>query len=144
MRLLHYILIVFIAIIMVGCSLHRPKPFTYQEKKELLSKRFVGYWEARTKGDYKKSWLYELPFQRYLKSYKWYKEMAPGYKGVQVKLNKILSMTQNEAIIERKILYSKKNWVLKKDKWFYIKDNWYHKFYQSVFPPETQDEAEFQ
>lgn len=145
MKIIYYFFSIFVIINLIGCSsLQQPFPATQQEKRQLLQKRFTEYWQARMQGDYRKSWQYELPSQRFLTSFERYKAMASGYKGMKVEFGKILYISPDEAIIERRIKTSQKSVVVKKDKWFFVKDNWYHKFYQSVFPPKTDEEAEFQ
>ena len=141
MRRVYYF---FILVVFVGCSFHQPHPLTLQEKKQLLQKRFLEYWQARTAGNYQKSWEYELPSQRFLSSFNRYKITAPGYKGTKVTLYKIVLFTPTQAVVERKIEDKKGHTFIKKDKWFFVKDNWYHKFYQSILPPKTKEEAEFQ
>ncbi len=128
----------------MGCSIHQPQPLSLEEKKELLQKRFEEYWQARAEGNYQKSWLYELPSQQFLSSYARYKIMAPGYKGMKITLYKIILFTPTQAVLERKIEDKRGRTFIKKDKWFFVKDNWYHKFYQSILPPETEEEAQFQ
>lgn len=119
------------------------KNFTTQ-KKVLLAKRFIEYWDARIKGDTARSWKYELPYMQYIFPYESYKSMARGYYGKKVVLMRIEPQNDNEAIVIRKVYIAPDHFLIKKDKWLYIKDNWYHKFYQAILPPQSAKEAEFQ
>ena len=135
-----------------GCSLkipHSPN-VSYSKhvkidsrKTKLLVKRFIEYWDSRIKGDAQKAWKYELPYQRYMMNFDLYKRLIGMYKNAKIELSAISFRDKNTAIIERKISVHKKIWK-KKDKWIYVQDNWYHKFYQSIFPPKTEEEAKFQ
>ena len=113
------------------------------EKESLLIKRFLEYWDARVKNNSELTWRYELPYQKYLIDFKDYKNLLSGYKNTKISLNKILKLTNQEAILERYTTGNNKT-ITKKDKWIYIKNNWYHKFYQSILPPKDMEEAEFQ
>ncbi len=147
------IIVIFVLWTFIGCSIGSipqypnvgyEKNIIKSDKKERkLVKRFVEYWYARTQGDLNKSWEYELPYQKFLGSFKRYKAEVGGYEGAKIKLLRIKYLTPSEAIIMREVQMGKKR-LVKKDKWFYLKDNWYHKYYQTIFPPETMEEAEFQ
>ena len=135
-----------------GCSMRTIPTYsdvTYHQikisdsKTKRLVERFVEYWHARTQGDMKKAWKFELPYQKFLSSFKKYKAEVGGYKGAKIELVGIRYEVPNIAIVTRKVRIGK-NVMLKKDKWLYIKDTWYHKYYQTIFPPETMEEAEFQ
>ena len=148
-----FLLVAVIMLFFVGCSNKIPSsPYAYIERKSILSnkkesllaKRFIEYWDARIKGDIQKAWQYELPYMHYLDTYKHYKAVATGYYGKKVILVKIEPQSDKEVIITRKVFIEPKKYIIKKDKWFYVKDNWYHKFYQAILPPQSEEEAEFQ
>jgi len=120
------------------------KEIQRDSKTKLLVKRFLEYWHYRTIGDMKKAWEYELPYQKYLNSFERYKGMVGPSIGSKTELVKIKYPNADEAIITRKVYLGKKDILIKKDKWYYVKDNWYHKFYQTIFPPENEEEAQFQ
>lgn len=146
------LLLLFI-LIFTGCGVYKtsypnvvvPKSIEFKDKKtKLLIQRFQQYWFYRTHGDYNKSWLYELPHYRFKEFLENYKVMAGSYANTKIVLKKITYMHPNVAIIERDVVFEDNTTVSKKDKWIYIKDNWYHKFYQAIFPPQSNKEAIFQ
>jgi hypothetical protein len=127
---------------LTGVSINQKvKVSNYKEKK--LMKRFLQYWHARTKGDMKTAWKYEMPYQKFLDGFNKYKSEVSGYRGSTIELIKVEYPSKDVAIVVRRVRVGGKE-LLRKDKWIYVKDNWYHKYYQSVFPPETEEEAEFQ
>ena len=135
-----------------GCSLKIPNSpnVSYnnhvkldKRKTKLLVKRFIEYWDSRIKGDAKRSWEYELPYQRYLTPFDDYRRLLSGYAHTKIELADIHFLDPDTAIITRKV-HTKRKTYQRKDRWIYVKDNWYHKFYQSVLPPETVEEADFQ
>jgi len=145
--------IAFLMILLIGgCGIKIPhsKNVAYDQnlssnkKAKLLVKRFVEYWDARVRGDAKKSWEYELPYQKYLTDFQTYRKLLTGYEKSQIVLKRIIFQNNNKALIEREVFIGHKEKVNKKDKWYYVKDNWYHKFYQSALPPKTVEEAKFQ
>ena len=149
-----YAIVILFSIIFLisGCSLkipHSPN-VSYSNhvkmdsrKTKLLVKRFVEYWGSRIKGDAKKAWEYELPYQRYLTPFKEYRKLLSGYARAKIELVNIQFLDPDRAIIVRRV-HIKHKTLQKKDLWIYVKDNWYHKFYQSILPPKTLEEADFQ
>jgi len=119
--------------------------FKNDNLQQKLIQRFKEYWHYRQKGDYNKSYMFELPYQRYLMPFPKYKALAAGsYVGKKTVLEKInLDKKNSQAILQRKV-YFNNLYRIKKDKWLYINGQWYHKFYQSILPPKTEEEAEFQ
>jgi hypothetical protein len=114
------------------------------KEQEALAKRFAHYWHARIHEDYGTSWEMELPYQRFLMDFKNYKSLAGGYKGAHVRLEKIEFIYPDEAVIDRVVIYPNNKQFVKKDKWYRVKGRWYHKFYQSVLPPKSVEEARYQ
>jgi len=110
-----------------------------------LIQRFKEYWHYRQNGDYKKSYEYELPYQRYLIPFIKYKSLAAGsYVGDKTILKGIqLDKKSGAAILQRRVYFGN-FYKDKKDKWIFVNGQWYHKFYQSILPPKTKEEAEFQ
>jgi len=153
-KTLHIFIISTILLLIEGCSIRIPtvsdviynkkNVIAKKRKERLLIKRFVEYWHYRQNGDFKNSWKYELPYQKYVISYKKYKALISNTPAKKTVLEKIIYLEPNLAIIIRKIYKNKNSSFMRKDKWIYVKDNWYHKFYQTIFPPETKEEAEFQ
>lgn len=149
------IVIIFFAI--SGCSLttlHKPHldikdvlvdsniSFTSPKYRQLVQ-RFKEYWHYRMTGDYKKAFRYELPYQQYTISLQRYKLLSGGgYLADKIFLKEIINK-DGCARVSRIVVLNDHN-ISKKGKWCYIKDNWYHKFYQSILPPKSIEEAEFQ
>lgn len=114
-----------------------------RNKEKELVKRFQEYWYARVHGKYQQSYQYELPYQQYIVNFAKYRKTLGLYKNTKVSLIKIYYPQKDIAIITRK-MGSKKNFWIKKDKWIYLNGKWYHKYYQAIFPPLNEKEAEFQ
>ena len=110
-----------------------------------LIQRFKEYWHYRQKGDYKKSYEYELPYQRYLMPFIKYKPLAAGsYVGNKTILKDMYLDKKNGIAILQRRVYFDNSYKDKKDKWIFVNGQWYHKFYQSILPLKTEEEAEFQ
>jgi hypothetical protein len=111
-----------------------------------LINSFLFYWHARQNGDTNTSYYYELPYQKYVTPYEKYKKLISGlYYGVRTELNRIsFQHNNNIAIITRKVYVSKGVSFPKKDKWIYYGNRWYHRFFQTVLPPKSAEEVEFQ
>jgi len=122
----------------VHTSLH---PQSNKEKG--LVQRFEEYWHARVNGQYNKSYIYELPYQQFIIDFDRYKKTLGLYKNSKVSLVKVQYPQKNVAIITRKMEGKNGSWI-KKDKWIYVDGNWYHKYYQTLFPPLDEKEAQFQ
>jgi len=114
-------------------------------KRRALAESFLRYWHAREKGDTNTTYSYELPYQRYITPYHIYsKEVGGLYYGVKTELREISFPDRNVAIIVRRVYYSDGSFYDKKDKWIFSHGRWYHKYYQTVFPPNNGEEMEFQ
>lgn len=134
----------------VGCSnkteflkIHSSFSNKDSNKEKELVKRFQKYWYARVHGKYQQSYRYELPYQQYIVNFAKYRKTLGLYKNTKASLIKIYYPQKDVAIITRK-MGSKKNFWIKKDKWIYVNGKWYHKYYQTIFPPLNEKEAEFQ
>jgi hypothetical protein len=145
-------IVVFLAFF-AGCA---PKTATYNDvlvtlpkenlslKERRLVRRFQEYWHYRLNGDLKKTYEYELPYQRFLLSYKEYKGLLDGYgKRARVELVSISFLHPDVAVIKRKIVTRKRTFE-GKDKWLRVNGEWYHKFFQNILPPKNKEEEEFQ
>ena len=140
-----------VVLFFVGCETKIP---TYEdvkvqisidkEKDRKLAKRFVEYWHARITGDMKKSFEYELPYQRYVDGYKGYtSKVSPLNNNTRMVLQKIDYEHPNVAVLERRVFLNDRNWT-KYDKWIFVEGKWYHKYYQNILPPMDDEEARFQ
>ena len=144
-------------LIMDGCSLTAPQRpqvtiknvvidshiHIKSPKSRQLIQRFKEYWHYRMIGDYQKAFAYELPYQQYVITLKKYRLITGGQYMADKILLKDITYQNNCAVVKRIVILNEYN-ISKKDKWCYVKDNWYHKFYQSILPPKTIEEAEFQ
>ena len=115
-------------------------------KEKQLVQRFQNYWQHRSSCEIEKAFYYELPYQQYLLGLQEYlSQMDRRYCDAKVSLEKIEFNKENPniAIIVRKVKLKNGHQYLAKDKWIYVDNQWYHKFYQTIFPPE-EEEADFQ
>ena len=122
----------------VSASLH---PMNSEEKE--LIQRFEEYWHARVNGQYNQSYKLELPYQQYTVDFDKYRKTLGLYRNSKVLLLEIKYPQKNVAIITRKMEGKNGSWI-KKDKWIYVDGSWYHKYYQTIFPPLDEKEAQFQ
>jgi len=139
-----------ILLFFLGCSSKLP---VYKEtsvertaissaKEKKLARAFLEYWRARIQRDYKTSYQYELPYQKYIFRYPDYlKKIGNIYSRSKIKLSKITYIAPDIAIVDREVKMGNKVFH-KKDKWIYIDGAWYHKFYQTILP--SLEEAEYQ
>ena len=142
--------ILFILFFFYGCTIQHSIHFedvsiqATQVTKRKLVDAFSKYWHYRINGQLKQSYRYELPYQRYTTDFKEYKALIVPYgKNTKIVLRKIETTTPNTAIITREVRTGK-NVFYGKDKWILVNGRWYHKFFQNVFPPQTEEEAKFQ
>ena len=106
-------------------------------KEKLLLKRFSEYWHYRLNRDFNKTFPYELPYQRYVTDFSWYKDnLVYSYGRGKVVLNKIEYQDVNHTIITKEYFGQKGTHTKDTEEWFYVIDNWYHKFYQHIMPPD--------
>ena len=112
--------------------------------KSSLQKVFQEYWHARMKGEYKKSWHYELPSQRYIFTFDQYRRSLSDSGLVKVTMQKVKFIHPSIAIVDREVVYKDGLKTLKKDRWFYIDGRWFHKYYQNILPPSTPEEWIYQ
>lgn len=140
-------IILFIAYFFIGCELEIPqyssvdlsrvqkKNLSKQEK--LLLRRFAQYWNYRLKRDFAKTFSYELPYQKYITSFDYYKDnLIYSYGKGKIILDNIYFKDKNHAIITKEYINRKGEHFKDKEDWYYVIDNWYHKFYQYIMPPD--------
>ncbi len=139
----------FIILFIIGCS-HKVTFTDVQSslhpqssKEKELIRRFKEYWHARVNGQYNISYNYELPYQQYTINFDKYRKTLGLYRNSKISLLKLEYPQKNIAIIIRKMDGKKNSWI-KKDKWIYLDGKWYHKYYQTLFPPLNEKEAQFQ
>lgn len=112
------------------------------EKTEALLSRFKDYWEYRSKNESEDSYAYELPYLNFIKDRQWYVRFHTGdRKAYKVTVLKIKYDPRESAHVE--ILTnidlthtSYSFW----DQWYYVNGTWYHKYIQSILPPEPGED----
>lgn len=114
------------------------------ESKEAraLVKRYEDYWEAKSKGEYDKSYRFELPYLNFLKHVRWYEQFhAADRKFYHVTLLYIEwdDKHPGKAKVRTKIDL-KNNTYSFFDVWYSVNNRWYHTYSQSILPtlPENQ------
>ena len=96
---------------------------------QALSKRHLQYWELRSTKDFKSSYGFELPYQRYIHSLDWYLTFnSPNNAGFQTTQKEItISEEGTKAVIETIASFNGKISYLN-DTWFLVDGTWYHQF----------------
>lgn len=101
-----------------------------------LEERYLQYWEAFSKGEYEKSYAYELPYLNYLKSLQWYKEFhrtrRTDYKVKLLSID-IADNDSNIAYLKSEFI-SPRNTITLLDKWIKVENSWYHYYKQTILP----------
>lgn len=108
-------------------------------EKELdpdLVKSFKEYWELFEKGEYDETYEYELPYQKFLHSKKWYKNFMLGSKKhLKFAISKIKIDPENKNIVYIYIkFHNKYKKFTQRDKWIKVDGIWYHKFIDTILP----------
>ncbi len=103
------------------------------KKDEKLSKRHLEYWEYRSKKDAPSSYMYEMPYQRFIRSLQWYKMFHEGGREHFTITQKHISIHNSKALIESQFKYKKSTYTFK-DPWFFVNGQWYHQFETSKLP----------
>jgi len=134
------LLVLLVGVLFSGCEeklqfASTAKEFTPKtEKEKQLSKRALKYWELFSSKKFDETYSYELPFQRYENTLKWYhkfnKGNDEGYKLVQ---KEIVEIDENRAIVKT-VFQGKKATFIMSDKWYLVNDTWYHKMNTSKLP----------
>jgi len=137
---------IFIIFLFIGCSSKIPQYSNVgismdtrntSKKDRLLIKRFSEYWHYRLNRDFNKTFPYELPYQRYVTDFSWYKDnLKYSYGKGKVVLDNIQYKDENHTIVNKRYFGTKGNQIKTTEEWFFVIDNWYHKFHQYIFPPD--------
>jgi hypothetical protein len=138
--MLRLILISLVLSLILGCE----KKYDYALKdinltlkgklQEQLSTRHLDYWEYRSKKEFKKSYMYEIPYQRYLKPLKWYKAFLDDNREHYTMTQKLITINDNvRAQVTTTFQYEDHSYTFK-DPWFLVNKTWYHKFRSSNLP----------
>ncbi len=103
---------------------------------ENLKLRYQEYWEVFSKGEYDKSYAYELPYLNYIKSLQWYKDFNRIRKNdYKVSMLNIKSYPYDAkvALVRTRFQSPHKTFELS-DRWVQVGDTWYHYYKQSLLP----------
>ncbi len=106
--------------------------------KSKLKERVVQYWENRSKKQFSKTYSYELPYQTYVHSKRWYENFfqnAPRFTKVVIKK---IQCDQHVCTIGLLLfpedMSGSYDTVFLYDKWIVIDGVWYHKFNDVSLP----------
>ena len=98
---------------------------------------FINYWENIEKNDFKNNYInYELPYQKFLFSYKRYIKLVKKYeKDIRIIKIKNIKCNKNKCIINYIGYNNKYHYKFSdKDIWYNINHKWYHYFrYEKIF-----------
>lgn len=103
---------------------------------EPLVKRYKEYWECMSKKDFDCSYRYEMPYQRFLHSLKWYKNFnTPNKKHYMIKLLDIKPVDKYTVVVKSAFVSAdnKVNYMFH-DRWYNVNNLWFHKMKVSILP----------
>lgn len=132
----------FLVLLLLFTGCNKKRTYAYKDnnlslnsdKELLLSKRHLDYWEALSKKDLKSAYMYEMPYQRFIRSFEWYSDFLQGNKkGYHIIQKEITFKEENIANIKT-IYKEKKNRHLFNDTWYYVGNQWFHKMKVSKLP----------
>lgn len=141
------LLLIFVgaAFLFLGCSdrLSKSKYVSVDENVSLeteslraLRNRFVEYWDARSLHEFDKTYMYEMPYQRFLKPFDVYSgELSVTFNEYNTVLKAIRFENEEKdtATVFRE--YIKDDVVLhQKTVWYLVNGTWYRKYAFSLFP----------
>jgi hypothetical protein len=111
------------------------KDFIYENQDIELLQRVLDYWYLRSTHEFKESYKYELPYQRYLKDFKLYaNEGASIYRDFYTTITDVKYIHNNTIAIVNRVYKRKKITLSQKSKWIKVNNLWYHKYDYTVFP----------
>lgn len=100
-----------------------------------LKKRYLNYWESKSKNDYKVTFTLELPYENYLKPLEEYISFQTATKTkYKIKALNIKKPFIDTFIITSEIDFGYKK-TLQNDKWIEVNGIWYHYYYPNILPP---------
>lgn len=106
------------------------------DKTEELVERSMDYWEAMSKGEYDRTYDYELPYLNFLKDRSWYIEFKTGSRTqYTVNLKRVTYDARDEDIakITTFVDLGHTSYTFE-DPWYNINGTWYHFYEQSLLP----------
>jgi len=104
------------------------------EKEKLLSQRHLEYWDLFSSHAFEKAYAYEIPYERFLHTKKWYTMF--NNNNIKAFQNKQLYFTKiRENVIDVRTTYisNTTNYSFH-DRWFYVNKQWYHQMKTSILP----------
>ena len=127
---------------LAGCEPKHPSvlknaPEVEKSAGKALANAVDRYWSAFSAHDLETTYAMELPYQRYLHPFDWYRHFrADAKKGFTVTVTKVQKVPDNPNIV---YLYLSIDFNGDKgatrDKWIRVGDTWYHKFIDTLLPP---------
>lgn len=137
------IILIAIGVFFISCSKTKhtnsflENNITYEnEELKSLSERHLSYWEKFSKKDFNNTYEYELPYQQYLYSKKWYnnffKTNNVNYRIYQIDIQRY-DKNSDIANVKTRFVKDKTNFIFS-DLWFYVNGQWYHHFKPSKLP----------
>ena len=102
--------------------------------EEALSERAMDYWEAFATKQFDEAYSYELPFQRYTKSLKWYKQFNKGNEKNYTLVQKEIVFKDADRAIIKTLFQMKNSHYMMSDKWYLVNGQWYHKMKTTLLP----------
>jgi len=143
------VLLVFflLAFFIGGCSTKSKYAFLDNNHKivdtslQQLSKRHLEYWNLYAQKRFSKTYLYEMPHQRFLHPLSWYVNFNSRYaeNNTTYIQKEIIRLNPHEAIVKTKKITPFKSMMFN-DKWYLIDHIWYHQMKTSILPlPFTMD-----
>jgi len=105
-------------------------------KTEKLSRAHLYYWDRFSKKKFKETYAMELPYQRFLKNYEWYKKFNyTNDQNYTIEQLNIRMLDKNSAIVKSKyISKDRQATFLFDDRWYFVNGNWYHLMKTSKIP----------
>jgi hypothetical protein len=142
-----FFLAAFFSILLIaGCSMHTEYRFVSSSPtlelsdsslKE-LSVRHKEYWELRANKESEKSYLYELPYLRFLHPYQKYETFtASSRKKFKVVQFSITKTDADRAIVKHELILDQQTRAQIDDYWVLVSGKWYHYFEFSKLPAFT-------
>ncbi|BCD68943.1 hypothetical protein [Nitratiruptor sp. YY09-18] len=107
-----------------------------EHKNRSLINRYIHYWNCMSQKDFKCTYQYEMPHQRFLHDFTWYKEFNRGNrKNYKIKVLEIVPKRENVTYIKSKFI-SADNQIsyIFWDRWYKVNGKWYHKMKVSLLP----------
>jgi len=102
---------------------------------QFLIKRYTKYWDCMSRKDFVCAYKYEMPYQRFLHDFKWYKQFNAG-NSKNYKIIALSVVPKGEFALVKSKFISADNKVtyVFYDKWYNVNEKWFHKMKVSLLP----------